>query len=80
MKKTTAGLLLASGFLTLLLSISYTKAWLSSINIPTDTTCIFDSETQKDPNRRRVCLNGSCILYSNWIKMSDEEREVALRG
>jgi len=80
MKKTTAGLLLASGFLTLLLSISYTKAWLNTINIPTDTHCLFSPETQKDPKTRRVCLNGGCILYSNWIKMSDEEREVAIRG
>ena len=74
MKKSTAALLLSLSFLTLLGGISVTKGWLTSINIPTGGACVFSEETQKDPATRRVCLKGGCILYSDWIKMSDEEK------
>lgn len=78
MKKSTAALLLTLSFLTLLGGISVTKGWLNSINIPVGGNCVFSAEAQKDPATRRVCLNGSCILYSDWIKMSDEERASVL--
>jgi len=74
MKKPTAALLLTLSFLTLLGGISVTKGWLNSINIPVGKNCVFSDETQSDPATRRVCLKGGCILYSDWIKMSDEER------
>ena len=80
MKKTTAALLLASAFLTLLLSISLTKTWLTSMNIPAGGACVFSKEAQKDPKTRRVCLNGGCILYSEWINMSEEERARVRKG
>jgi len=75
MKKTTAGLLLVFSFTILLSSISLTKDWLTSINIPTGKNCFFSAEQQSNPETRRVCLKGTCILYSEWIKLSDEERE-----
>ena len=75
MKKPTVLLLLISASFTLLISISYTKDWLGSMNLPTGGSCVFSAETQKDPATRRVCLKGGCILYSEWLKMSDEERD-----
>jgi len=80
MKKSTAALLLLLSFLTLLGGISLTKEWLNSINIPTGKTCMFSDETQNNPETRRVCLKGSCILYSEWIKMSEEERAAVAKG
>ena len=79
MKKSTAALLLSLSFLTLLGSISVTKEWLDSINIPTGGACVFSKEAQEDPSTRRVCLGGGCILYSEWIKMSAEEQAKAKR-
>ena len=72
MKKSTAALLLTLSFLTLLGGISVTKGWLASINIPVGGKCALSSSD--DPTERRVCKNGTCILYSDWINMSDEER------
>ena len=80
MKKRTAALLLGGAFLSLLLTISYTKTWLIDMNIPTGGKCAFSAETQKDPATRRVCLGGGCILYSEWIKMSEAERSKAMKG
>ena len=80
MTKKDAALLLGSATLALLLSISYTKAWLSTMDIPTGGSCLLSAEAQKEPTARRVCLDGSCILYSDWIKMSDEERASIQRG
>lgn len=80
MKKSTAAILLSLSFLTLLGGISLTKGWLTSINIPTGGNCVFSAEQQKNPATRRVCLKGSCILYSDWIKMSDEERARITKG
>jgi len=73
MKKPTAALLLTLSFLTLLGGISVTKGWLNAINIPVGGKCALSSSD--DPTERRVCKNGICILYSGWVKMSDEERE-----
>jgi len=75
MKKTTAALLLIFSFTILLSGISLTKDWLTSINIPTGKNCYFSPEQQKNPETRRVCLKGTCILYSEWVKLSDAERE-----
>ena len=80
MKKSTAALLLTLSFLTLLGGISVTKGWLNSINIPVGKNCVFSAEAQKDPATRRVCLKGGCILYSDWIQMSDEERATIKKG
>ncbi len=77
MKKTTVALLLTLSFFTLLGTISLTKVWLDSINIPVGKSCIFSKEAQNDPTTRRVCLKNGCILYSKWIKMSDKERASA---
>ena len=74
MKKTTAALLLSLSFLILLGGISATKGWLASVNINKFGACVFSEEAQKDPATRRVCLKGGCVLYSDWVKMSDEER------
>ena len=80
MKKSTAALLLSLSFLTLLGGISVTKGWLASVNINKFGACVFSEEAQKDPATRRVCLKGGCILYSDWIKMSDEERAAIKKG
>ena len=80
MRKRTAALLLGSAFLSLLLTISYTRTWLDTMNIPTGGNCVFSTEAQKDPTTRRVCLNGGCILYSDWIKMSEAERRSVMKG
>ena len=83
MKKRTAALLLTTAFITLLLTISYTKNWLDTLNIPTGGNCVFSAQAQKDPATRRVCLGGGCILYSEWVKMSDEEKrraKIELKG
>jgi len=80
MKKTTAALLLVFSFTILLSGISLTKDWLTSINIPTGKSCFFSEEQQSNPETRRVCLKGTCILYSEWIKLSDAEREALQQG
>ena len=80
MKKSTVLLLLISASFTLIISISYTKEWLSSMNLPTGGNCVFSAEMQKDPATRRVCLKGGCILYSEWLKMSEAERETLQKG
>ena len=80
MKKTTAALLLAFSFVILLSGISMTKTWLTSINIPTGGSCFLSEEAQKNPETRRVCLKGTCILYSEWIKLSDAQREALQQG
>ncbi len=80
MKKTTAAILLLVSFTLLLTGISFTKDWLTSINIPVGGQCVFSEAQQKDPTTRRVCIKGTCILYSEWIKMSDEEREALQKG
>ena len=77
MKKSTAALLLTLSFFTLLGTISFTKVWLDSINISVGKSCVFSEKAQKDPATRRVCLKSGCILYSDWIKMSDKERALA---
>ena len=76
MKKTTAALLLIFSFVILLSGVSMTKTWLTSINIPTGGNCLLSEKAQKNPETKRVCLKGTCILYSEWIKLSDAEREV----
>ena len=80
MKKSTVSLLLIGASLTLLVSISYTKEWLTSMNLPTGGNCVFSAETQNNPTTRRVCLKSGCILYSEWLKMSDIERETLQKG
>ena len=80
MKKSTTLLLLISASFTLVVSISYTKEWLGSMNLPTGGSCVFSEAAQKDPLTRRVCLKGGCILYSEWLKMSDTERETLQKG
>ena len=74
MKKTTAALLLAFSFVILLSGISMSKTWLTSMNIPTGGSCFLSEKAQKNPATRRVCLKGTCILYSEWIQLSDAER------
>jgi len=80
MKKRAAALLLVFSFIMLLSGISFTKDWLTSINIPTGKNCFFSAEQQSNPKTRRVCLKGGCILYSEWLKMSDIEREALQKG
>ena len=72
MQKKTAALLLIASFLTLLLGISITKEWLITMNIPIGENCALSSSD--NPAERKVCKNGTCILYSDWIEMSEEER------
>ena len=80
MKKTTAALLLTFSFIILLGGISFTKEWLNTMNISTKSTCFFTKEQQSNPETRRVCLKGTCILYSEWIKLSNAEREALQQG
>lgn len=80
MKKSTAALLLTFSFIILLSGISMTKTWLTSMNIPTHSTCFLSKEIQSDPQTRRVCLKDRCILYSEWIKLSEDEREALQNG
>ena len=72
MKKSTAALLLSLSFIILLAGTSYTKGWLNAMNIPVGGNCALSSSDNS--TERRVCKNGTCILYSDWIKMSDEEQ------
>jgi len=74
MNKKRAALLLALSFVLLLGGISLTKAWLIENNINMPKLCASNPSEADGP--KRVCSNGTCILYSDWIKMQEKPKQL----
>lgn len=66
--------LLFIGLLTLIASAYSAQSYLSAQNIPFGNTCAIMNFIEGDDTPKRVCGNGVCMLYSDWIKTPEGQK------
>ena len=62
------------GLFTLVLSAVSAQMYLSARNIPFGSKCAITSFLEGEDAPKRVCGNGVCMLYSDWIKTPEGQK------
>jgi len=77
MSKKRISLLLIISSIALVASVVIVQNTLQHYKIPFGNSCAITSYFEGDDAPRRVCNNGTCMLYSDWIETAEGQKALA---